>query len=317
MSIIIEEGGFLTTIQDAGRFGKQQFGVAVSGAMDLRSMRIANLLVGNDKDEATIEATMMGPVLKFEKENVFAITGADLSPRLNGEPIEGYRATKAKKGDIISFGTINSGYRAYIAFAGGLDIPDVMGSKSTFLWGSFGGYRGRSLQSNDRIEFRAPKDSLSNMEERYLVPETFSNKEITLRVICGPQQSAFTKKGYKTFFLNPYTITSEYSRVGAWLEGEAVEHTKDGNIISDGNAFGSIQVPSNGKPIIMLAERYTNGSFAKIATVISTDLPLLAQSKPGMKMHFEEINVYEARDAYMTEYIKLLDHAKKFNHTSK
>ena len=316
MGIIIEKAGFLTSIQDGGRYGKQQYGVTVSGALDIRSLSVANLLVGNDKDAAALEATMVGPHIRFTEDSIFAITGADMSPCLNGIPVEMSRATAAKTGDLLCLSSVKYGCRSYIAFAGGIDVPDVMGSKSTFLRGKFGGLEGRSLQKEDKISFLTPQSELTDLSFRKRTPEIFSNKEITLRVIRGPQDYAFTEKGMDTFLTMPYTITKECDRMGVRLDGVIIEHIVDGgqkgNIVSEGIAFGSIQIPPNGLPIIMLAERQITGGYTKIATVISVDLPLIAQAKPGMKINFQEVGIQEAQDLYMQQYRMLTELTDSF-----
>ena len=299
MSIQVEQGGLLTTVQDRGRRGWQQYGVPVAGAMDQQAMMLANLLVDNDESEAVLEATVLGPALRFQTANVFAVTGGDLSPQLNGQVIPMYRAVAAGAGDKLTFGGLKTGFRAYIAFAGGLDVPLVMNSRSTHLRGKFGGYEGRRLMPGDEIGFAAPRPTLPNLPARRCDPEEIPGAELWLRVIRGPQDKAFTPKGLDTFFSSEYTITNECDRTGAKLEGSGIEHVKDGNIISDGIAFGSVQVPSNGQPIIMLADRLPTGGYTKIATVISVDIPRLAQSKPGTKIRFREVSVQQAQDLYV------------------
>ena len=311
MSVLFEKGGILTTVQGSGRTGWQQFGVTEAGAVDQRSFKLANLLVDNDENEAVLEATLSGPALRFLADNVFAITGADMSPCLNGTPIPTYSATAAKKDDVLSLGAAKNGFRTYIAFAGGLDVPVVMGSKSTYLPAKFGGYKGRRCEAGDVLNFLAPRAALPNMSARKIQKESFGQGDVTLRVVTGPQQSSFTDKGYETFFTTPYKVTNECDRMGVRLEGSIIEHVKDGNIISDGIVFGAIQVPSNGQPIIMLADRQTTGGYTKIAAVISVDIPLIAQSRPGDVVHFQEISVYEAQELYMEER-RIRDEYRKF-----
>lgn len=301
MGIIIRNKGFLTTIQDLGRIGYQQFGVPASGAMDGRSMKIANLLVDNPEDEAVVEMLLLGAQIEFSAANVIAITGADLSPAINGVPAPIYAAISVKPGDTLSFEGMRSGSHCYVAFAGGLDIPQVMGSKSTYIKAGIGGYQGRKFENNDHIPFAAPKVTLPNMRGRAFIPEDFSQSLCDIRVIMGPQEDCFTPEGIETFLSNPYTITNEFDRMGCRLEGKAITHIGDGNIISDGIAFGAVQVPSHGKPIIMLADRQTVGGYAKIATVISVDLPKLVQKSAGDKIRFRAVSLEEAQALYLTE----------------
>lgn len=301
MGMKFRSGGLLTTIQDAGRCGYQQFGVPVSGAMDLRALALGNILVGNPEDEAALEVTLMGPQIEFTAANVVALTGADLTATLNGKPMQRYRAVTVKAGDVLSFGAQKAGSRAYLAVAGGFEIEPVMGSRSTYLKAQMGGLEGRKLGKDDFIGFRAPKITLPNMGLRTLTPQDYSASEHLLRVIIGPQDNAFTKEGLETFLRETYSVTTQSDRMGCRLDGTVIKHKKDGNIISDGISLGAVQVPSEGKPIIMLADRQTTGGYTKIANVITVDLPKITQSSPGDTVRFEEITVQEAQKLYLAE----------------
>ena len=301
MSITVLNPGLLTTVQDMGRVGYQQFGVSVSGVMDPRATSIANILVGNEEGEAVLECTMMGPQLRFEVANCIAITGGDLGPTLDGQPIPNYTAVVVQAGQTLKFTGPKTGCRAYIAFAGGLDIPVVMGSRSTYMKAKIGGLNGRKLEKDDVIAFRAPKTELKNMKDRSLYPEFVPRKEYTVRVVLGPQDDAFTDAGIQTFLSEVYTVTPEFDRMGCRLEGAAVAHKESGDIISDGIAFGAIQIPSAGKPIIMLADRQTTGGYTKIANVITADFRIIGQLKAGDKVRFEKVSIAHAQDALLTQ----------------
>ena len=301
MGIKVVNPGVLTTVQDLGRVGFQEFGVPVSGAMDPRALKVANILVGNDEGAAGLECTMMGPVLTFTESNIIAITGADLSPTIDGQPIPTYSAQLVQAGSTLRFGMPKSGCRAYIAFAGGLDVPEVMGSRSTYMKAKIGGVKGRKLEKEDEIGFTAPKTALKNLGNRGFAPEFKPRSEYIVRVILGPQDDMFTDAGIKTFLSETYTVTPEFDRMGCRLEGAVIEHKNGGDIISDGIPFGAIQVPGAGKPIIMLADRQTPGGYTKIATVISADFRILAQLKAGDKVRFEKVSVAAAQDALLTE----------------
>ncbi|MCC8105381.1 MAG: biotin-dependent carboxyltransferase family protein [Clostridiales bacterium] len=298
MGILVENGGILTSVQDEGRYGYQKYGMSPAGPMDPRSLYLANILVGNPMGEGALETAFMGLRLRFEEDTVIAVTGGDLTPRLNGTELPMYRAVPVKKDDVLSFEGMKNGCRAYVAFAGGLDIPLVMGSKSTAMRYKIGGYEGRKLEKGDRIGFVNPRPELPNMEKRRLPQEVFPNKETVLRVVLGPQEDCFTEKGRKQFFWYSKTITNEFDRMGCRLECDPIEHKGDGNIISDGIAFGAIQVPTNGKPIIMLADRQTVGGYTKIGSVASVDLSRLAQCKPGDKVRFVQIGLDLAQELY-------------------
>lgn len=302
MGILVQEPGLFTTVQDEGRYGYQQFGVTPSGPMDARSLHIANILVGNPMGEGTLEMTFQGPSLLFEKDNIIAITGADMHPTVNGVSVPMYEAVQMHKGDVLKFQFATNGSRGYVAFAGGLDVPLVMGSKSTLASKGLGGVDGRKLQKEDRIGFTAPKTELPYMEDRHVSKPTYPSKEVVLRVVKGPQDDCFSPEEQHRFFWHSFKITNEFDRMGCRLEREEpVKHLGDGNIISDGIACGSIQVPTNGQPIIMLSDRQTVGGYTKIGTVISVDLPKLAQAKPGMTVRFIEVSLELAQELYIRE----------------
>lgn len=301
MGILIRNGGMLTTVQDTGRFGYQRFGVPVAGAVDVRSAGYANMLVGNRRDDAVLEVTMIGPQIEFTEDTCIAITGADISPLLGDAPLTMYCAVPVRRGDILRFGALRSGCRAYIAFAGGLDILPALGSRATYIKAKLGGLAGRKLEKGDTIAFRAPTRDPAHLRRRQMAPEDFSQKEKTLRVILGPQDDCFTSNGIETFLGSPYTVTDKFDRMGCRLDGERIEHVSGGDIISDGLAFGAIQVPNSGTPIIMLADRQTTGGYTKIATVISVDIPLIAQSKAGDIIRFAEVGIDQAQELYLAQ----------------
>ena len=301
MSITVLNPGLLTTVQDQGRVGYQQFGVSVSGVMDPRSAALANILAGNDQGEAVLECTMMGPQLQFDKANVIAITGGDLGPTLDGKAVPNYQAVAVRAGQVLKFTAPKTGCRAFIAFAGGLDIPVTMGSRSTYMKAKIGGFQGRKLEKGDQIGFRAPVDTLPHMEDRALRPEFAPKPVYTLRVVLGPQDDAFTDAGIDTFLSGTYTVTPEFDRMGCRLDGPAIAHKEGGDIISDGIAFGAIQVPSAGTPIIMLGDRQTTGGYTKIATVITADFRTLAQLKAGDKARFVKVPVEYAQSLLLAQ----------------
>lgn len=313
MGIEILQSGLYTSVQDFGRVGYQDVGFSVCGAMDKKSLAIGNLLVDNQEDEAGLEITLIGPKIKFTKENFIAITGGDLSPKINGKTAEMYKAIFVKKDDVLSFENAKTGARAYIAFCGGLKIDKVMGSKSTNVKCSLGGYKGRILKEGDFIKFSSPKNYLPNYLSRKLDFKLEEENEVVLRVILGPQDEAFTKKGIDTFLNEKYEVTKEFDRMGCRLDGPTIEHKTSADIISDGIVLGSIQVPSHGKPIIMLSDRQTTGGYTKIATVISVDIEKLAQRKIGDKIRFEEISLEKAQRIYRNEIEKKKELRKRIN----
>ncbi|MEE1086681.1 MAG: biotin-dependent carboxyltransferase family protein [Schaedlerella sp.] len=298
MGIRVLKPGMLTTVQDLGRTGYQSQGFSVAGVMDVRSFKIANLLLDNPENEAVLEFTLIGPTLEFTSATIIAITGGDFQPKINGEPAPMYTAIYMNKGDILQFGSARTGSRGYVAFSSYLDIPVVMGSRCTNMKSSIGGFKGRKLKADDYIRFRIKRRYLPFFLSRKLPGDQFEEDNATLRVVMGPQDDLFSKQGIETFLNEEYTVTNDFDRMGCRLEGPFIAPKKVSDIISDGIAFGSIQVPAHGKPIILLADRQTTGGYAKIATVASVDIPKLVQRKTDHKIRFEAISVEEAQELY-------------------
>ena len=301
MGIRVLKAGMLTTVQDLGRTGYQSQGFSVAGAMDVRSFKIANLLLDNPENEAVREFTLIGPTLQFTSETIIAITGGDFTPTLNGEPVPSYEAVYVNRGDILKFGSARTGSRGYIAFSSYLDIPVVMGSRCTNLKSQIGGFKGRKLKDEDYIGFRIKRRYLPYFLSRKLKPDDFSAESETLRVVFGPQDDRFSRQGIETFLTEEYTVTSDFDRMGCRLEGPFIAPKDTTDMISDGIAYGSVQVPSHGKPIVLLSDRQTTGGYPKLATVASVDIPKLVQRKTDHRIHFTAISVEEAQKLYREE----------------
>jgi len=301
MGIRVLKAGMLTTVQDLGRTGYQSQGFSVAGVMDVRSFKIANLLLDNPENEAVLEFTLIGPTLQFTSETIIAITGGDFTPTINGEAVPMYEAVYVNRGDILKFASARTGSRGYIAFSSYLDIPVVMGSRCTNLKSRIGGYKGRKLKDEDYIGFRIKRRYLPYFLSRRLKPDDFSAETETLRVVLGPQDELFTKQGMDAFLSQEYTVTSDFDRMGCRLEGAFIAQKDHADMISDGIAYGSVQVPSHGKPIILLSDRQTTGGYPKIATVASVDIPKLVQRKTDHKIRFRAISVQEAQKLYLEE----------------
>ncbi len=291
---VLQPGPF-TTVQDLGRYGYQKYGVSISGAMDKFALRVANLLVGNEEGDAAMEATVGGPKLKALQNLRVACTGAGLCPAINGKPAPMWRVLEIQKGEIISFGPPQNGCRAYVAVAGGIDIPLVMGSRSIHTRSNLGG-NGRALIKGDIIK---RKDSGIRIQ----VPATWSlpeglipvyGKNWQVRVILGPQNDYFTSRGIDTFLNSEYIITPQSDRMGYRLKGPQIGHKAGADILTDATPPGSIQVPGDGMPIILLADGQTTGGYSKIAVVTSADQDLLAQARPGDKVRFQRVTITEA-----------------------
>ena len=279
--IEIISAGMLSTIQDLGRFSVMKDGFTQSGVMDAYSTKIANKLCKNDVNAPVIEMTMLGITAKFTDEHIFVISGGIFDISLNNKPIKTNKAYVAKKGDILSIKGVKQGLRCYLAVAGGFDVPLFMGSASTNLKINVGGFEGRKLKAGDILKIgKAGKITY--------------DKIIKARVVLGPQDDMFCENDLALFSKQQYTVTSDIDRMGIRLWGIALRGKEKLEIISDAITFGSIQITNSGMPIVLMADHQTTGGYAKIATVISADLPKLAQAKPGDKIIFEIVDVNTA-----------------------
>ncbi|MFX0199121.1 MAG: 5-oxoprolinase subunit PxpB [Candidatus Hodarchaeota archaeon] len=307
--------GLFTTIQDLGRPFYQKYGVSVSGAMDRYAARLANLLVGNTEDQACLEVTIIGPTLEVLKKMLFAITGGDLSPLLNEEDVPMWQTILAYPGDILSFGGWKNGARGYIAVAGGVQVPKILGSYATHVGSRMGGLNGQHLKSEDVLKGGSPTYRLDPLEEMQIPPELILSyeSEAKIRVLMGPQKEYYTLEGLDTFLSAQYTVTVKSDRMGYRLEGPKIENIAGTDIISEAIPLGAIQVPGDGKPIIMMADRQTTGGYSKIANVIDVDVDTLAQLPPLSKITFQTTTIEEAywlfreREktiAYLTDMLK-------------
>lgn len=314
--ITIGMSGMLTTIQDMGRIGFQQYGMPVAGAMDQENYVIGQALIGENGSKekpylGALECTMLPPILTCEGPCVVAFTGANMAPNINGIAAPMYRPITCKEGDVISGTYAQNGMRMYIFFAGGIDVPKINGSVSTHTKANIGGIDGRKLQVNDVLSVGVVESSCdqkaSSIEDNLLKSSQEWNFKEPIRVVLGPQDDAFTKEGLETFKSTVYTLTPASDRMGFRLKGKPITHTKGADIISDGTTFGSIQVPADGQPIILMADRQTTGGYTKIGTVISIDLPRLAQLPIGSQIEFSVISVEESQELYKKYHASLKD----------
>ena len=281
--LAIANPGVLATVQDTGRRGFGQIGVAPSGAADSYACRLSNLLVGNLENAALIEITLMGFQARFRCDAVAAVTGADLQPTLSGRPLAMWTAHQVTAGDVLAFQAPVCGCRAYLAVGGGFHIPAVMGSRATNIGAGFGGIDGRMLRAGDRLPGCRPGHYLACAGRS--VPDTLKavpTSEWVLRVIPGPQDDQFPEASRRQFYEAVYTVSGKSDRTGVRLEGPTIEKEAGApdSILSEGILGGSIQVPGDGQPIILMNETVTGG-YRKIAAVIAADLPLLGQLAPG------------------------------------
>jgi len=303
MSITVLRPGLLSTFQDRGRHGYQHLGVPVGGAMDQRAHELANLIAGNDEDTATLEITLMGPVLRFDEPACIALTGADLSPTVNDGPIPMGRPVVLRAGDVLAFGARRSGVRCYLAWHGGIALPKVLGSQSTHLRGALGGFHGRALQKGDvlapnRILKADACDALAGELKAlaiYLPSTLANNTRPRLRLMRGPHTDLFTDEAMHSLLAADFLIANESDRMGFRLQGPILALREERQLLSEGATFGSIQVPADGQPIVLMADRQSIGGYPKIAHVATVDLPQLAQCMPGDTVRFEEISLAQAQ----------------------
>lgn len=296
---VLAPGGF-TTVQDKGRFGYQQMGIPVCGALDSFAFACANILVGNDENKAVLEMTVMGPAVEILTEMDIALTGARMGMTLNDTPVEQWRSIRVKPGDVVTISQVQSGCRSYLAVSGGINVPRVMNSCSTYVGGKIGGFMGRPLKTGDILETHgAAVLSKPRAIPDGDIPQYPAN--VVIRAILGPQEDYFDD-GLTALFDGAYMVTAKADRMGYRLQGKAIS-IKQGmpkSIVSEPSMPGSIQIPPDEQPIILLVEQ-TVGGYAKIATVISSDLSKVAQATPGDMIQFEKIALKTAHHLYAME----------------
>lgn len=308
MTVRVLKPGMLSSFQDEGRVGHQPLGVSVVGAMDQRAHRLANTLVGNTEDVASLEITLTGPTLQFTQACCIVLCGADLSPRLNGKPIAMNRPLVLRAQDELHFGARQHGTRAYLAVHGGFDLPGVLGSQSTYLRSRFGGWHGRALKRDDEIRLRRPLKevgqdggTLKTLAKAlwgislYLPSIIADSTRARIRLIKSQQWEEFTPASREALLNASFRISPDSERMGYRLQGPDILMNQPRQMISEATTFGTIQVPAGGQPIVLMADRQTTGGYPKIAYVATVDLPLLAQMGPGDKVQFELLTLEAAQ----------------------
>lgn len=305
--ILVLTGGWLTTVQDLGRYGYQHCGVSVSGAMDSFSAIIANRLVGNPDQAAVLELTLKGPELLFERDTVIAITGADLSPIRDSHTVPMWESVWIPLGSRLRFGLPRAGTRAYLAIAGGIDVPQVLGSRSTHCASDTGGLEGRALRQGDVLSGGSPGLFLKQCIGRKL-PNPLRppyERSASLRIIPGPQQDFFPHMALTTLTETTYTVSPQSDRMGYRLTGPTITQKTPAPFISQGAVTGALQVPPDGQPILLMADRQTTGGYPVIAVVISADLPRAAQLAPGNHIRLVPCTVGNAQVALRMQRAEL------------
>jgi antagonist of KipI len=314
MSLKVHRAGILTTLQDRGRYGYQRYGMPVGGVMDEHSHRLANLLVGNPEGEATLEFTLAGPRLEFTQSALIAICGGDFAPTISGREVPLARPVLVRAGSVLDLAVCRLGCRAYLAVGGGFDVPVVMGSKSTYLPGGIGGYQGRSLRRGDELQIKPASTTLYPSLQRALqTAENFvcpkwsvhansallAHDHHRIRFMQGRHFMLFSEASRSQITSAEFRIAANSDRMGYRLEGPSLSLNQPGDILPEAVTFGSIQVPSDGKPIVLMANRQTTGGYPLIGEVASIDLPLLAQLPPGATLRFEPITLEQSQQLYL------------------
>ncbi|HJT22765.1 MAG TPA: biotin-dependent carboxyltransferase family protein [Nitrospira sp.] len=296
--------GWCTTLQDLGRYGYQHYGLSPAGAMDRRSLIIANRLVGNHDGDAALEITLVGPELLFDKETILALGGADLTASINGAAAPLWTSLFVTAGSRLAFGARRAGARCYLAVAGGFDVPLQWGSRSTHLSTRTGGVQGRILSAGETLvsKYATSRHHASIGCSLPTGLHPVFERRARLRVLPAPQREAFSLDALTVLTTAPYTVTNQSDRMGYRLEGQGLTQAGTPWGISDGTVMGALQVPPDGQPILLMADRSTTGGYPKIAVVISADLPLAAQLLPDDHMMFTPTTVAEAQSALQAQW---------------
>jgi antagonist of KipI len=325
VSIHVVRAGLLTTVQDLGRRGHQHHGVPEGGAMDSVALRLANLLIGNAEGAAGLEVTLRGPKLAFDGETLLAIGGADLGASVNGRALRPGRLTRVPDGGTLEFGPARAGCRAYVAVLGGIDVPPVLGSRSTYLPAQFGGLSGRALRRGDVLSSgeppaaaRAPAVTSSvggAVGMPGIAPSVLPNYGGVVRVVPGPHLGLLTRDARSRLFDSEFRVTPQSDRMGYRLSGPPLAVAERVELLSAGVAFGTVQLPPGADPIVLMADRQTTGGYPRLGEVATVDLPVMAQLCPGDSVRFSEISLAEAQALYLERErtIAALRHALAFS----
>lgn len=307
MAINVIKPGLSTTVQDLGRPGYYHLGIPTSGGMDMLSLTAANLLVGNDAGAAVLEAVFLGPELEFTADAMVAVTGADMPPRVDGDERPGWTAFKVRKGQVLGFGFLKAGARAYIAVSGGIDVPVVLGSRSTYTLGALGGLNGRKLEAGDVL----PVGTERAVPEGRSLPEALRRKPAMpaeLRMLPGLYWHRITKAAGETFFEDTWKVAPEADRIGyRFKAGHPLEFapreqpfgagSDPSNIVDACYPYGSVQVPGGTEPIVLHRDAVSGGGYFMLGTVISADMDLIGQLQPHTPTRFVKVTMEEALQA--------------------
>lgn len=307
--ISVLKPGLLTTVQDLGRPGFQQYGIAVGGALDAFAARVANMIVGNDDNAAVLEMAQTGPDLRFERDALIAWTGADFAAQLDRQPLPPERAVRVSAGETVSFGVARSGLRAWLAVAGGIEVPLVLGSRSTYRRAGLGGHHGRPLLPGDKLKTASPGEwagrIMRSLQERGQRATAWTVRPGTLgqpapagvvRAMPGPEWDWFTDSAHRDFFSAAWQATREADRMGVRLQGPALMPVQTREMISSAVNTGVVQVPPDGQPIVLLPSRQSVGGYPRLAAVAAVDIGRCAQLRPGETVRFQRITLAAAHE---------------------
>lgn len=315
MSIEVLRPGLLMTVQDAGRWGFRKNGVSICGALDDFALRTGNILVGNPLNASVIEITLANSQFHFHDDSVIAICGGDLAPLINDKAVPSWRPLLVKAGGILHFSSLQSGCRANLAVAGGINVPIILGSRSTDLRAGFGGHEGRALRAGDTLHCATPDDENSkrhgrlvdeSFHQNFFAPRWFISTHVrpsydskVVRVLRGGEFMSFSERSRMNFFADEFIVTPEANRMAYRLSGRNLHLTRAVELLSTAVTPGAIQVPPDGIPVLLLADCQTTGGYPVIAHVASVDLPVVAQKKPGDSLRFSEISLSESHSLYL------------------
>jgi antagonist of KipI len=299
MHVSVQRAGFLTSVQDVGRTGFRQFGVSTSGALDSFALRVANLLVGNDGGAAGLEITLGGLQLRFEDERIVAWCGGEFDVQIGSQALPAGHVAHLQAGDELKFGRAQIGCRCWLAISGGIDVPVVLGSRSTDLRANFGGIEGRTLRDDDTLPLRTqpgsspPATGISS----WTAPHDWASpasRHPSLRFVRGVAWSRFSDVTIQRFTMHEFGVSPDSDRMGVRLDGPELKRQDETDLISEAVAPGTIQVPPSGKPILLLGDCQTIGGYPKIAHVITVDLGIAAQLRAGDGVRFFEVSLQDA-----------------------
>lgn len=306
-------GGLQTTVQDLGRPASQRQGIPAGGAMDRIALRVGNILVGNAEGAAALETTLIGPTFSFDHPTLVAITGADLGATVDHVPLTTWHPTLVRAGATLRFGPPTRGCRAYVAVAGGFDAPIVFGSRSTYLRAEFGGLDGRALRAGDVLPLGIPSVLSQRIAESLQAAGAVSTArwgigpsvrpryapDALVRLIPGAHTNALSESSRDRLFSTQFRVSASSDRMGYRLDGPELSLTNPIEMLSEAVAFGTVQLPPGGAPIVLMADRQTTGGYPRIGEVASVDLPLVAQLRPGDHVRFRQISLQDAQRLYL------------------